>query len=98
MRRLLFLTLCVVLVWGVQGWGRERPWLGVHILMASADKTEQLTEVIGELADQGINAIVAEINYGYAYQSHPELRGGNPSSAEQIGELVAACRASTTCA
>ncbi len=93
MRKLLFPAMCFVLVLGVQGRGQERPWLGVHVMMASADKTEQLTQMIGELADRGINCIVTEIDYGYAYQSHPELRGGNPSSAEQIGKLVAACRA-----
>jgi glycosyl hydrolase family 20 len=72
--------------------GQSKPWLGVHVLMASSDKTTQLIDVVGELADVGINAIVAEINYGYEYQSHPELRSSNPSSAVQIKKLVATCR------
>lgn len=62
------------------------------MLVTSGDKTAQLTEMVGPLADVGINTIVAEINYGYAYQSHPELRSSNPSSVEQIRKLVATCR------
>ena len=71
---------------------KKQPWLGIHVLMTSKDKTEQLTEVVRELAEMGVNSIVAEINYGYEYQSHPELRLNNASSKKQIGRLVAVCR------
>ena len=71
---------------------QTRPWRGLHVLMASSDRTEQLTEVTGQLADVGINVIVAEINYGYEYDSHPRLRTANPSSKDQIRKLVAECR------
>ncbi len=70
----------------------SRPWLGVHVLTASGDKIAELTEVVGRLADVGINAIVAEVNYGYEYQSHPELRASNAANKEQIAKLVAECR------
>jgi len=92
MRKSLFVTVCFVCALIVPAFGEGKPWLGVHVLMASRDKTTQLTEVVGQLASVGINAIVAEINYGYAYKSHPELRAGNPSTKEDIGKLVAACR------
>jgi len=71
---------------------QSQPWRGVHILMTTQDKTEQLTEVVGELAGLGINVIIAEINYGYEYQSHPQLQADNPSKKEQIKKLVAECR------
>jgi hypothetical protein len=71
---------------------QARPWLGVHVLIPTADKTVQLTEVVGQLAGLGINTIIAEINYGYEYQSHPELRAANPSSKQQINKLAAACK------
>ena len=71
---------------------QSHPWRGVHILMTTQDKTEQLTEVVAKLAEVGINVIVAEINYGYEYQSHPELRAPNPSKKEQIGKLAAECK------
>jgi hypothetical protein len=70
----------------------KQPWLGLHILTTSQDKIEQLTEAVDELAKMGVNSIIAEINYGYEYRSHPELRAGNASSTEQIKKLVAACR------
>ena len=72
---------------------QSQPWRGVHILMTTQDKTEQLTEAIGGLADLGINVIIAEINYGYEYQSHPQLQADNPSKKEQIKKLVVECRA-----
>jgi hypothetical protein len=92
MRRSLFLTACFVFSSLAPVFGEGEPWLGVHVMMTSRDKTGQLTEVVEQLASVGINAIVAEINYGYDYQSHPELRAGNPSTKEDIAKLVAACR------
>jgi hypothetical protein len=63
--------------------GKE-PWRGVHIGIGSEKAVEQLTSVVGELAKLGVNVIVAEINYGYEYRSHPEVRRGNASNARQI--------------
>jgi len=40
----------------------------------------------------GVNVIVGEINYGYEYQSHPELRQRNVVSAKQIKRLLEVCR------
>ena len=71
---------------------QSQPWLGVHVLMTSRDKTIQLTEVIDQVADLGINVIVAEINYGYEYESHPDLRAASFSSKEHVEKLVAECR------
>lgn len=67
-------------------------WLGVHILMSTGNKAEQLTKAVKGLAEAGINTIVAEVNYGYEYRSHPELRTGNPITAKQIEGLVSECR------
>jgi hypothetical protein len=72
--------------------GESKPWRGIHVLITTRDKTEQLTEVVGQLANLGVNVIVTEINYGYEYQSHPELRTANPSKKEDIQKLVAECR------
>ncbi|MEN6428005.1 MAG: family 20 glycosylhydrolase [Phycisphaerales bacterium] len=69
-----------------------RPWLGVHVMLTSRNQTLALAEAVPGLAEVGINAIVAEINYGFAYQSHPELASDNASSKEQIGTLVAECK------
>ena len=89
------LVLAVVIVAGssVCPAGDSRPWLGVHVGLSTKNSTAQLTEVVGRLADLGINAIVAEINYGFEYQSHPELRSDSGSNKEQIRKLAAECKA-----
>jgi len=68
---------------------QPQPWRGVHVPMTSSDRTEQLTEAVGRLADIGINVIIAEINYGYEYDSHPQLRAANPSRKDQIKKPIA---------
>ena len=70
----------------------SKPWLGVHVLTTSGGKIAELTEVVGRLAEVGINVIIAEVNYGYEYESHPELRANNPAGKEQIAKLVAECQ------
>ena len=70
----------------------KEPWRGVHIGIGSQKAVEQLTGAVGELARLGVNVIVAEINYGYQYRSHPELRRKNAGSAKQIKKLLGECR------
>jgi hypothetical protein len=90
---LLILVVLILAVSSICPAGQSQPWLGVHVGLGSKDNAAQLTEVVGQLADLGINAIVAEINYGFEYQSHPELRSPNGSNKEQIGKLAAECKA-----
>ena len=85
----IFPVLCASCAVPVQ---QSPNWRGVHVLMTSQGKTEQLTREVGELAKLGINVIIAEINYGYEYNSHPQLQGKNPSKKTQIKKLVAECR------
>jgi hypothetical protein len=97
MKKLLFhatlsLVVLIPLASRVCPGEESRPWSGVHVGLSSQGQTKALTEVVGRLADAGINAIVAEINYGFEYQSHPELRSGNGSTKEQIRTLAAECR------
>jgi len=97
MRRFLFyiilICICPILLASCAlPTNQSQPWRGVHVLMTSQDKTEQLTEVVGELAELGINVIITEINYGYEYKSHPELQTASPSNKEQIKKLLAECR------
>jgi hypothetical protein len=70
----------------------NEPWRGVHVGIGNQRAVEQLTGFMARLAEMGINVIVGEINYGYEYQSHPELRQRNAVSAEQIKKLLAECR------
>ena len=45
-----------------------------------------------ELAPAKINLLILRVDWGYAYESHPELRDPNPLSKADVAKLVAACR------
>ncbi|MHC4327819.1 MAG: hypothetical protein ACYSWW_06820 [Planctomycetota bacterium] len=70
----------------------KESWRGVHIGIGNQKAVEQLSGVVGELAGLGVNVIVGEINYGYRYESHPELRRDNVSDSAQIKKLLGECR------
>ncbi len=70
------------------------PWLGVHFLSPGHTGLPFVRRAIEEqLAPMGVNVIVYEVNYGFEFRSHPELRGGDPLTIEDARELTAVCRA-----
>jgi len=92
LHRVWVLIVAILSVSSVCPAGQSQPRLGVHVGLNGKDNTVQLTEVVGRLAELGVNAIVTEINFGYEYQSHPELRSDNGSNKEQIRKLAAECK------
>ncbi len=44
-----------------------------------------------ELAPNDINTLVLRVDFNYAYESRPELRGENPLTRPHIKKIVAAC-------
>lgn len=48
-----------------------------------------------DLAPGGINTIILRVDFNYAYESRPELRGDKPLSKEDIKELVDVCKKHT---
>jgi len=78
---------------GARNDGRAgEPWRGVHLLLTRNEQVDALIGEVPALARMGVNGIVAEVDYDYAYQSHPELRGGNPIGEERARALVRVCR------
>jgi len=82
-------------------------WLGVSNLQAqsifdvtgfciSAPSPEGLDEFINfvkdDLAPNGVNTLILRIDYRYAYESRPELRGENPLSKNEVKQLVNVCK------
>jgi hypothetical protein len=68
-------------------------WRGVHLMSSGASGVPLLKRLISEvLAPQGVNVVILEINYGFDYASHPELRTDNPVTKAQARELAALCR------
>jgi len=73
--------------------GRDLPWRGVHILSPGKSKLPAVKRMISEaLAPMGVNVLVFEVDYGFEYQSHPELRGDDPITKADAQELAALCR------
>ena len=97
MKRAYLILYCFVLFGSYTSYCSKNPngkdpWLGIHLLMTRGDTTEQLTNAVKDLAQLGVNTIVVEIDYGYEYESHPNLRSPNASSKEQLTRLLAQCR------
>ena len=58
MRKQSVLHAAVLLSCACSSWADARypaPWLGVHVMVGSGDKALELTEVIDDLAQAGIN-------------------------------------------
>lgn len=71
-----------------------QPWRAVHLLNYNTDADlDALAQNLEALAKQGINVIILEIDYNFAFKSHPELRHGNdPITREGARRFAAACR------
>lgn len=100
MRRNGFLAVMIACVLTQQTEAAPRtkpgePWRALHLIGFGTDDDLKLlgTQVPG-LAQLGINTIILEVNYSFAYQSHPELRGNNnPITVAGARELTKLCRA-----
>lgn len=74
----------------------EKPWIGVHFFVPPRDGLPLVKRMITEaLAPMGVNALVLEVNYRFAYQSHPELNELGPQAMTRADarELADLCRA-----
>ena len=67
-------------------------WRGLHLLIYGNPDLDALVLQVPALAQMGINVLVTEINYNYAFQSHPGLRGPTPATEDRVRELVSRCR------
>jgi hypothetical protein len=69
-------------------------WRGLHLLNYRSDAAlEGLEKDIPGLAEMGVNVLILEVNYGFDFQSHPELRmGRTPITRDGARSLVETCR------
>ncbi len=78
----------------LDAWRKDHPvWRGVHLTLHGARAAADLEEALPALAAAGVNVVIAEVNYGFAFESHPELRNGSVLTREQAQHLAAACHA-----
>lgn len=69
-----------------------KPRLGLHLEVGNDDAARTLAKQLPALAALGMNAVVAEVDYGFEFQSHPELHSGSFITRRGAKALSAACR------
>jgi glycosyl hydrolase family 20 len=89
---LVFVAISVVSVAA-----RSKPaqsWRAVHLLNYNTDADlDALGANLATLAKQGINVIILEVDYNFAFKSHPELRHGkDPITRDGARRFAASCR------
>ncbi len=69
-------------------------WRAVHLFAPWHNEMPMFKRVITEvLAPLGVNVLIIEVNYKYAFKSHPELREpGDNLTEEDARELAELCR------
>lgn len=68
------------------------PVRGLCIAAPSVDQVDEFSAFIrNELAPAGLNLLILRVDWNYEYESHPELRGNNPLTKDDVKKLVAAC-------
>jgi Glycosyl hydrolase family 20, catalytic domain len=91
---LLWMALAVVGQAGswTDEWRTANPvWRGVHVLARSAKEAHQLETVIPALATNGMNVLILEVDFNFAFSSHPEMREGSVITGEDALRLTTLC-------
>lgn len=65
-------------------------WRGIHILVRSREELPDIERLLATHMPQlHLNHLILEINYNFAYQSHPEVAAENGLTKEDCQQLVA---------
>jgi hypothetical protein len=91
---LLVLFFLACMPWQYKTGQPANPWCALHLLNFTSDSSLiRLETQLPELAAAGITMLILEVDYGFAFISHPELRGSDdPISRAGAKRLVKACR------
>ena len=77
----------------LKSWQAKNPvWRGVHLMLGSDEQTVTLTEQLPNLAARGVNVLIVEVNYGFDFQSHQELRAPRFITRPHAQELTRKAR------
>jgi hypothetical protein len=92
-----FLLVLLLLVAAVPGSGAEVSPLPVRGLHVMAPKPAELADCLRFIREalprEGVNLLVVEFNYRYAFSRHPEVVDGDALTAADVKSLAEACRA-----
>jgi hypothetical protein len=69
-------------------------WRGLHLIQYTSDRAlENLAQQVPQLAAKGLNVLILEIDYGFDFKSHPELRDGrNPITRAGAAQFAKVCK------
>jgi hypothetical protein len=97
--RLCSVLVCVLLILPAAAAPATRtrldaPWVALHLLGFQNDADlESIESQLPDLAARGVNVLVLEVDYGFEFRSHPELRiAEKVITRKGARRLVAACR------
>ncbi|MCM3874152.1 MAG: family 20 glycosylhydrolase [Pyrinomonadaceae bacterium] len=73
---------------------RAKPWRALHLLDYTSDSAlDVLGQNLENLAKMGINVIILEVDYNFAFKSHPNLRRGtSPITHDGARRFAALCK------
>jgi len=95
-KRLSILIALPAILWGcnLSAVKESKPWVAMHFLNYSTDSDlANLGKQMDGLAVLGVNTAILEVDYGFRYESHPELRQGeNTITPAGAAEFARLCR------
>jgi hypothetical protein len=73
---------------------KNNSWRALHLLDYNSDSAlDALGQNLETLAKQGINVLILEVDYNFAFKSHPELRKGpDPITRDGARRFAERCR------
>jgi hypothetical protein len=75
----------------IKSWREKNPvWRGVHLGLGNDEQIGTLIEQLPKLKADGVNVLLAEVNYSFDFQSHPELRPQNFITKARARDLTRA--------
>lgn len=70
----------------------NRVWRGVHLMAGNDRSVGELIDALPNLARDGVNVVVLEVDYNFDFQSHPEVRPDSFITKGRARELAQAAR------
>ena len=92
--RCFCILLCIAVAATAVAAKAKPTWRAVHLLDYNTDAAlDALGANLETLAKQGINVIILEVDYNFAFKSHPELRRGKePITRDGARRFAALCK------
>ena len=93
MKKTFAYFLLSLLLLPVKAQDEDLPLLGLCISAPGHEYVREFDKFIREeLAPLGINTLVLRVDWGYEFETHPELRRDNPLSEKDVKTLVRTCK------